>query len=130
MVPSSAAEEKQVIKILIVDDKPDMCKAFSNLLYFEDDLMIIGLAEDGQEAVDKVLELNPDIVLMDIEMPVMDGITATFKLRSKLPATQIIAMSSEMRYKTRAMEAGAVAFLVKPFSCEEVSRIIRKAFIS
>ncbi len=130
MVLPTVVEENQPIKILIVDDKPDMRKAFANLLYFEEDLIIIGLAEDGQDAIDKVLKLNPDIVLMDIEMPVMDGITATFKLRSKLPVTQIIAMSTEMGYKTRALEAGAVAFLVKPFSSEEVSNIIRKAYIS
>ena len=106
-------------RVLIVDDKPEMRKAFFNLLYFEEELTVVGTAEDGADAVKKVQELEPDVILMDVEMPVMDGITATRQIKTQRPSAIIVAVSSELRYKANALQAGAVAFLTKPFSPEE-----------
>ena len=115
--PTSQPAKKY--RVLIVDDKPEMRKAFSNLLYFEEELTVVGTAEDGADAVKKVEELEPDVILMDVEMPVMDGITATRQIKSQRPSAIIVAVSSELRYKANALQAGAIAFLTKPFSPEE-----------
>lgn len=115
--PTSQPAKKY--RVLIVDDKPEMRKAFFNLLYFEEELTVVGTAEDGADAVKKVQELEPDVILMDVEMPVMDGITATRQIKTQRPSAIIVAVSSELRYKANALQAGAVAFLTKPFSPEE-----------
>jgi CheY-like chemotaxis protein len=106
-------------RVLIVDDKPEMRLALSNLLYFEKNLTVVGTAEDGAEAVKKAQEVEPDVILMDIEMPVMDGIAATRQIKRDRPATIVIAISSEMRHKSAALQAGAVAFFTKPLSTED-----------
>ena len=127
MHDSVTLEDKRTIRVLIADDKPDLRRAFTNLLYFEDDLKIVGTAEDGQDALNKTRALRPDVVLMDIEMPVMDGIVATQRLKGQWPEAVVIAMSSELRHMHHAIAAGAAAFLVKPFTCEEVTNAIYKA---
>ncbi len=113
-------------RVLIVDDKPEMRRAFTNLLYFEEDFTVSGTAEDGAEAVKKAQELAPDIIIMDIEMPVLDGIAATRQIKQNQPTTLIVAVSSEIRHKTRALEAGANAFLTKPFTAEDLIATIRQ----
>ncbi len=126
MSDEAATQSAKKFRVLIVDDKPAMRQAFSNMLYFEEDLDIIGTAEDGAEAVKKASELAPDVILMDIEMPVMDGITATQYIKRQQPGTLIVAVSSEVRHKNSALQAGATAFLIKPFTLEEVTEIIRQ----
>lgn len=119
MSEAPASQPAKKYRVLIVDDKPEMRKAFFNLLYFEEELTVVGTAEDGADAVKKVQELEPDVILMDVEMPVMDGITATRQIKTQRPSAIIVAVSSELRYKANALQAGAVAFLTKPFSPEE-----------
>jgi pilus assembly protein CpaE len=119
MSEAATAQSAKKYRVLIVDDKPEMRKAFSNLLYFEEELTVVGTAEDGADAVKKVQELEPDVILMDVEMPVMDGITATRQIKTERPSAIIVAVSSELRYKANALQAGASAFLTKPFSPEE-----------
>ena len=118
----------QKISVLIVDDIPETRENLQKLLYFESDIEIAGTAANGQQAIDQARRLQPDIVLMDINMPDMDGITASQEIVRLAPASQIIMMSvqSEADYLRRSMLAGAVDFLTKPFTSEELSSSIHR----
>lgn len=120
----------QKISVLIVDDIPETRENLQKLLYFETDIEIAGTAENGQKAIDQARMLQPDIVLMDINMPDMDGITASQEIVRLAPASQIIMMSvqSEADYLRRSMLAGAVDFLTKPFTSEELSSSIHRVY--
>ena len=108
------------IRVLIVDDQAAMRQALVNALYFEDNITVVGTAQDGQEAITKTEELRPDVILMDIEMPRMDGLEATRQIKQKRPTIKIIVVSSENRYKNVAIEAGASSFLLKPVETAEL----------
>jgi pilus assembly protein CpaE len=120
----------QKISVLIVDDIPETRENLQKLLYFESDIEIVGTAENGQQAIDHARRLQPDIVLMDINMPDMDGITASQEIVRLTPASQIIMMSvqSEADYLRRSMLAGAMDFLTKPFTSEELSSSIHRVY--
>jgi pilus assembly protein CpaE len=118
------------IKVLIVDDIPETRDHLSKLLGFEADVEVVGAASGGPEAVQMASALRPDVVLMDINMPGMDGITATEKLAAEVPTTAVIMMSvqGEADYLRRSMLAGAREFLVKPFSSDELTASIRQVW--
>jgi pilus assembly protein CpaE len=115
------------IKILIIDDIPETCDYLSKLLHFERDIQVIGTANSGEQGLAKARELQPDIALIDINMPGMDGIQTTEKILGQISGTQVIIMSvqGEQDYLRRAMLAGASDFLVKPFSGDELANSIR-----
>ena len=115
------------IRVLIVDDIAESRDNVAKLLRFEPDVQIVGMADGGQEGIDLALKLQPDVVLMDINMPDMDGITATTTISGRLPNTAVVMMSvqNEPDYLRRAMLAGAREFLAKPFSLEELIDSIR-----
>jgi pilus assembly protein CpaE len=116
------------IRILVVDDVPESRDSISKLLRFEQDMEVVGAAGEGREAVQKVMQLHPDIVLMDINMPDMDGITAAGLITQQAPNSAVIMMSvqNEADYLRRSMQAGAREFLVKPFSLDDLVRSIRE----
>jgi len=118
------------IKVLIVDDIAETRDNVKRLLYFEEDMEVVGEAANGEEAVNLAEKLRPDIVLMDINMPVMDGITATELISLKLPRAGIIIMSvqGEQEYLKKAMMAGAREYMVKPFSSDELADTIRRVY--
>jgi pilus assembly protein CpaE len=118
------------IKVLIVDDIPETRDHLSKLLGFEGDVEVVGAAAGGPEAVQRASALKPDVVLMDINMPGMDGITATEKLAAEVPTAAVIMMSvqGEADYLRRSMLAGAREFLVKPFSSDELTASIRQVW--
>ena len=118
------------IKVLIVDDIPETRDHLSKLLGFESDVEVVGTAPGGAEAVELAVALKPDVVLMDINMPGMDGITATEKLAADVPNTSVVMMSvqGEADYLRRSMLAGAREFLVKPFSADELTASIRQVW--
>src|SRR5437868_3742190 len=118
------------IGIVIVDDIADTRENFSKLLMFERDIEVIGTAGSGPEAIEMCRRLRPDVVLMDINMPEMDGIKAAEILSTEMPAIGIIMMSvqSEQDYLRRAMLAGAREFLVKPCSGDDLIRSIRHVY--
>jgi pilus assembly protein CpaE len=123
-------EPSQMISILIVDDIPETRENLRKLLYFEPDIEIVGTANNGQEAIVEAKRLQPNIVLMDINMPDMDGITASQEISRVAPATQVIMMSvqSEADYLRRSMLAGAMDFLTQPFTSEELSNSIHRVY--
>jgi pilus assembly protein CpaE len=118
------------IKVLIVDDIPETRDHLSKLLGFEADVEVVGAAAGGVEAIEAATKLKPDVVLMDINMPGMDGITATEQLAAELPTTAVVMMSvqGEADYLRRSMLAGAREFLVKPFSSDELTASIRQVY--
>ncbi len=118
------------IGVLIVDDIADTRENLSKLLMFERDIEVIGTAGSGPEALDASRRLLPDVVLMDINMPEMDGIKTAELLSGELPGIGIIMMSvqGEQDYLRRAMLAGAREFLVKPFSGDDLVRAIRHVY--
>jgi len=118
------------IRVLIVDDIPETRDHLSKLLGFESDIDVVGSAASGTEALEIATQLLPDVVLMDINMPDMDGITATEQLSSRVPTAAVVMMSvqGEADYLRRSMLAGAREFLVKPFSSDELTAAIRQVY--
>ena len=116
------------IKVLIVDDIPETRDHLTKLLGFESDIDVVGAAESGTEAINLAVKLQPDVVLMDINMPDMDGIAATEQLAAAAPTAAVVMMSvqGEADYLRRSMLAGAREFLVKPFSSDELTASIRQ----
>jgi pilus assembly protein CpaE len=116
------------IRILVVDDIPETRDHLAKLLGFETDMEVVGAAESGPQALELAQRLNPDVVLMDINMPGMDGIATSEQLGSLVPSAAVIMMSvqGEADYLRRSMLAGAREFLVKPFSADELTTSIRK----
>ncbi len=119
------------IRVLIVDDIPETRDHLTKLLGFEGDIEVVGSAASGAEAIEMAGGLLPDIVLMDINMPDMDGITATESLSARVPSTAVVMMSvqGESDYLRRSMLAGAREFLVKPFSSDELTASIRQVHL-
>jgi pilus assembly protein CpaE len=123
-------EDQEKIRILIVDDIPETRENLRKLLFFESDIDVVGAAIDGEEGIQLAVELQPDIVLMDINMPGVDGITASERISQQVPFCQIIMMSvqGEADYLRRSMLAGAREFLIKPFSSDELVSSIRRVY--
>jgi pilus assembly protein CpaE len=117
------------IRVVIVDDVSETRENVRKLLQFESDVDVVGVARTGKEGIQISQELNPDVVLMDINMPDMDGITATEAIRAKQPAVQVVILSvqSDQNYMRRAMLAGARDFLTKPPMGDELISAIRRA---
>ncbi|MDX1663801.1 MAG: response regulator [Candidatus Promineifilaceae bacterium] len=116
------------IRVLIVDDLAETRENVRKLLQFESDVEVIAQAGSGEEALEMAKEHRPDIILMDINMPGLDGISASQAIVQAVPSTQIVIMSvqSEADYLRRAMLAGARDFLMKPFSGDELISAVRR----
>ena len=117
-----------MIKVLIVDDIPETRDHLARLLGLERDLEVAGLAASGEEAIKLAMELRPDVIVMDINMPEMDGVAAAEIISQRLSTCPIIMMSvhGEAEQLKRSLTAGAREFLVKPFSGDEFSTSIRR----
>jgi pilus assembly protein CpaE len=116
-------------RVLVVDDVSETRENIRKLLQFEADIEVVGTARTGREAVQLTEELRPDVILMDINMPDMDGISATELIRQRNPASQIIILSvqGDPNYMRRAMLAGARDFLTKPPMADELISAVRRA---
>ncbi len=116
-------------RVLIVDDIQETRENIRRMLQFEVSVEVVGAAKNGQEAIEMAQELKPDVVIMDINMPDMDGITATELIRKKCPAAQIVILSvqSDPNYMRRAMLAGARDFLTKPPMIDELIAAVKRA---
>jgi pilus assembly protein CpaE len=117
------------IRVMIVDDVSETRENVRKLLQFESDVEVVGVARTGKEAIQISQDLQPDVVLMDINMPDMDGISATEAIRAKQPAVQVVILSvqGDQNYMRRAMLAGARDFLTKPPMGDELISAIRRA---
>ncbi len=117
------------IRILIADDHAVVRQGLRTFLADEPDFEVVGEAADGAEAVQRAHELAPDVVLMDLLMPGLDGIAATARIRRELPDTEVVALTSVLEYASiaGAVRAGAIGYLLKTTKLAELQRAIRAA---
>ncbi|MFO8035316.1 MAG: response regulator transcription factor [Anaerolineales bacterium] len=117
------------IRVVLVDDHEMVRKGLALFLKAFDDLELVGEAASGAAAIQLCSEILPDVVLMDLAMPEMDGVDTTRAIRQKFPQIQVIALTSfkEEKLVKNALEAGAIAYLLKDVSADELARAIRKA---
>ena len=125
---NTAVERYQLEKItvLIVDDSPTVTDGLRSILRAYPDIEVIGEATGGLEAIAKAEELRPNVILMDAQMPEVDGVEATRFIKERLPDTKILFMAVHATHIDRALDAGADAFLMKDSGRQELLREIRK----
>ena len=116
------------ITVLLADDHMIVREGFRSMLELESDLQVVGEAQDGRQAIALIKKLRPTVVLMDIAMPLLNGLEATRQVLLAVPATKVLILSahSDDAYVTKATESGAVGFLLKQTSAHEVCRAIRE----
>jgi NarL family two-component system response regulator LiaR len=117
------------IRVLLVDDHAVVRSGLGAVLMANDEFKLVGEAGNGEEGVRLCQRLKPDVVLMDLMMPVMDGVAATREIHEKCPDTKVIALTSfkEKEYVEGALKAGALSYLLKNISAEELATAIRNA---
>lgn len=122
----------QMIKVLLVDDQPTVLQGLRMRLELEPDLVVVGEAEDGQAAIDLVSARSPDVIVLDLEMPGMDGIAAAQVLHAIAPEGKLIILSihGDMAARKRALAAGAVEFVEKNAGVEHLLEAIRRGRVA
>lgn len=117
------------IRVLLVDDHTMVRRGLATFLAIFDDLILAGEAESGEEAIQRCAELRPDVVLMDMVMPGMNGVSATRAIRQEFPQVQVLALTSfkEGDLIQKALQAGAIGYLLKNVSSDDLARAIRAA---
>ena len=123
---NSTAELRPAIRVLSVDDNAPLRASLRAIFALEEDIELVGEAADGREGVERTEALRPDVVLMDIEMPVMNGIEAARLIRQRLPDTKIVFFVAEVIWRSQAMAIGADAFLLKETPIASVIESIRR----
>jgi len=113
------------IRILVVDDHQVVREGLRHMLELEADMEVVGEASDAKETLTQVESLSPEIILMDIKMPGVDGIELTRQLKEKLPACNVIMLTLYDEYLAEAIEAGAAGYLLKDIKREELIKAIR-----
>jgi NarL family two-component system response regulator LiaR len=117
------------IRVMLVDDHTMVRRGLATFLQVFDDLELVGEAADGEEAIQLCARIRPDVILMDMIMPDIDGVSATRAIRQHFPTVQVIALTSfkEEGLVQSALQAGAIGYLLKDVSAEELARAIREA---
>ncbi|MBV7337454.1 response regulator transcription factor [Chloroflexi bacterium TSY] len=121
--------KSESIRVIVVDDQRLVREGIATLLALEPDIEIVGRAVDGQEAVKLATELTPDLILMDVRMPIMTGIEATIEIRKRLPDCQILMLTTfnDDEYVVQSLKAGACGYLLKDIPSEDLAQAIRLA---
>jgi NarL family two-component system response regulator LiaR len=121
--------DERSIRVMIVDDHAMVRTGLATFLEVSDDLDLVGQATNGQEAVELCERFQPDVILMDLVMPEMDGVTATRIIRERWPQVQVIALTSfqEKELVQDALEAGAISYLLKNVSIDDLTEAVRAA---
>lgn len=116
-----------MIRLLLVDDQSIIREGLSSLLQAQPDLEIVGTAENGKIGVEQALSLHPDVVLMDVRMPIMDGVAATQALQEQIPDIKVLVLTTfdDDEYVSRALNYGAKGYLLKDTPSEEIAQAIR-----
>jgi DNA-binding NarL/FixJ family response regulator len=116
-----------MIKILIVDDQSLIRKGLTALLETDEEFTLVGEAANGQEAIDLTAQLQPDVVLMDIQMPVVDGVAGTREISQQFPTVRVLVLTTfaDQEYVSQALQAGACGYLLKNTPYEELNQAIR-----
>ena len=116
----------EMIRILLVDDHSVVRSGLGQMLELEEDFKVVGEASNSEEALKIIDIVSPDIILMDIKMPGMDGIRLTKEIKQKIPSCNIIMFTLHGDYLNQAIEAGATGYLLKDIKREDLMRAIRK----
>ncbi|MBE7471471.1 MAG: DNA-binding response regulator [Anaerolineae bacterium] len=121
--------ELQTVKVMVVDDQQLMRDGISSLLGIQEGIEVIGTAANGQEAIEQALALAPDVILMDVRMPVMNGITATEQIRRQLPTCQVLMLTTfdDEEDIVKALIAGANGYLLKDIPAQDLAQAVRLA---
>lgn len=122
--------DSSTIRVMIVDDHDMVRRGLAAFLMAKPDLELVGEADDGQQALDVCEQVEPDVILMDLVMPEMDGTTATRAIRERWPQVQVIALTSfqEKKLVQEALRAGAISYLLKNVSVDDLAEAIRAAY--
>ena len=117
------------VRVLVVDDQQLIRDGIASILDVQEGVVVVGTARNGQEAIDQALAFTPDIILMDIHMPGMDGITATEKLRQQIPDSQVVMLTTfdDDTYIIRSLQAGACGYLLKDLPASDLAQAVRLA---
>ena len=117
------------VRVLVVDDQQLIRDGIASMLDIQEGVQVVGTAKNGQEAIEQARSLRPDIVLMDIHMPAMDGIAATVRLRQQVPESQIVMLTTfdDEAYIIRSLQAGACGYLLKDIPAGDLAQAVRLA---
>ena len=116
------------IQVLIVDDNQDICASLQRLLHSEQEIEVLGQVCKSEEALSQIEMLSPDVVLMDIKMPVINGIELTRQVKQKYHSCNVIILTMYDEYRTEALNAGAIGYLRKDIKRDELVGAIRFAY--
>src|SRR5438477_6422216 len=122
-------EYEKKVRVLVVDDQRLMREGIASLLSIQDGIEVVGTAANGQDALAQSLSLRPDVVLMDVRMPVMDGVTATAQLHHQLPGCQVLMLTTfdDENYIIDALRVGATGYLLKDIPAYDLARAVQAA---
>ncbi len=117
------------ISVLVVDDQRLMREGLASLLSIQDGIEVVGTAVNGQDALEQAQQLHPDVILMDVRMPVLDGVAATIQIRQQLPTCQILMLTTfdDDEYVINALRAGATGYLLKDIPASDLAKAVQAA---
>ncbi len=126
---SRGQEQESAVRVLVVDDQRLMRDGIASLLGIQDGIEVVGTAANGQEAVEQAMTLQPDVILMDVRMPIMDGVAATGQVRRSLPSCQVLMLTTfdDEEYIVEALRAGASGYLLKDIPAHDLAQAVRAA---
>ncbi|MEO5953597.1 MAG: response regulator transcription factor, partial [Chloroflexia bacterium] len=128
MAVSDAKQDKK-IRVMVADDQRLVRDGIASLLGIQEGIEVVGTASNGEEAVAQALALKPEVTLMDIRMPIMDGVEATRRIKSELPGCQVLMLTTfdDEEYVLDALKAGACGYLLKDIPAHDLASAIKAA---
>ena len=129
IISAYGSNETGAIRVLLVDDHYIVREGLRRMLEMDNEIEVIGDAGSGEEAIAKAVSLSPDVIVMDLKMPGMDGITATREIKQKMPAVNILVLTVYAEdFVIQAIEAGASGYLLKDSKCEQITKAIHQVY--
>jgi DNA-binding NarL/FixJ family response regulator len=124
------AAKSHIVRVLVVDDQRLMRDGIASLLEMQDAIEVVGTASNGQEALEKAVSLHPDVILMDVRMPVMDGVVATGQVLRQLPSCRILMLTTfdDEEYVIAALLAGASGYLLKDLPAPDLASAVQAVY--
>jgi DNA-binding NarL/FixJ family response regulator len=122
--------QDHVVRVLVVDDQRLMRDGIASLLEMQEAIEVVGTASNGQEALEQAVSLHPDVILMDVRMPVMDGVVATGQIHRQLPACRILMLTTfdDDEYIIDALRAGASGYLLKDLPAPDLASAVQAVY--
>ncbi|HEX6481838.1 MAG TPA: response regulator transcription factor [Ktedonobacteraceae bacterium] len=123
-------QQDAAVRVLVVDDQRLMREGIASLLQIQDGVEVIGTASNGEEALEQAVSLRPDVILMDVRMPVMDGVAATGQLRRQVPDCKILMLTTfdDEEYVLEALRVGASGYLLKDIPARDLAQAVRAVY--